>query len=605
MLKKSKYTLYEDQEISVTALLDKVQGGEKRILFVGATGSGKTAISAELKRRLHPKKMLFVVHRDILITQTIETLRKTGFPLELIGVIAGRYAENRNAPLQILSIQTAPRRSLDWFKWEIAFFDEAHTTGWSNWALKLQRENKDRPIVYLTATPWRLSKKQSFTDIVPKDNYVFAPLPTELIEKGRLTKPIYYKALEVKLTGVRKQGGDYKVSDLSVLCNNPEVISSGLKFWQERYPNERTVAFAVSVEHAETIVKMANEAGRKAVIVHGETPIPERDRHYKALKDHTIDMIVSVDCLSEGFDVPNIRCAWMLRPTLSKSKFYQQMGRAMRVADGKENCIILDQSGNIGRHSLVENLDKDDFYDSSDVATKEPPPPPICAERDLDTWDIIWNGEGCHAVIRGNPKICPHCGYVLPVRVDNKAIAIGEVVEVTALTQKNLHANPQCLDEKNFFITVMDKTFFMGWHPAAARHRFKDAFNVYPPFDYFWRWTRYRKKTAEQITIYLKGVDIRKKSGDSVEKTWLPKFTPPEDVPQSIEEIWRRITRYDEFEFLNNLVEPKGFKNNTMICKWKSTARPIDMAYGRSARPHFAEKISEICKQLIQVEFVA
>jgi superfamily II DNA or RNA helicase len=406
-LRKSNFTLYDDQEISVEALSDKVRSGEKRIMFVGATGSGKTAISAELKRRLYPRRMLFVVHRDILISQTIKTLEKTGFSPATIGVVAGRYKENRSALIQILSIQTAPRRSLEWFDWEIAFFDEAHTTGWSRWALDLHHHHPDRQILYLTATPWRLSKKQSFTDIVKEENYIFAPLPVELIRRGRLVQPIYYKALEIKLTGVKRQGGDYKVSDLSVVCNNPDVISAGLKFWQRNYPGERTIAFAVDVSHAENVTKMANEAGRKAVLVHGETPIHEREAHYANLRDHAIDMIVSVDCLSEGFDVPNIRCAWMLRPTLSKAKFYQQLGRAMRVSPGKENCIILDQSGNINRHSFVEELTHEDFLDSTSKSTGDRIPPPICAERDLDTWDIIWDGEGCHAVVGSKTKACP------------------------------------------------------------------------------------------------------------------------------------------------------------------------------------------------------
>jgi superfamily II DNA or RNA helicase len=557
MLKKSQYKLYEDQEISVAALLDKVRDGEKRILFVGATGSGKTAISAELKRRLHPRKMLFVVHRDVLIEQTIKTLVKSGFPLSSIGVIAGRYGENRKAPIQILSIQTAPRRSLHWFDWEVAFFDEAHTTGWSSWALKLHKENPDRPIIYLTATPWRLSKRQSFTNIVPKNNYIFAPLPSELTAKGRLVQPVYFKALEVELSKVGKQNGDYKVSDLSVVCNNPKVISSGLKFWQERYPNERTIAFAVSVEHAETVTKMANEAGRKAALVHGDTPIPERDRHYKALRDHRIDMVVSVGCLTEGFDVPNISCVWLLRPTLSKAIFYQQIGRGLRVAEGKTRCIILDQSGNIGKHKLVENLTTRDFYDVFNDE-KGDTPIRVCPE--------------CGAVSHPSYKECPCCGYEFPVNDENKAIAVGKIIEVTAATEKNLRANPQSLSPEEFFIFAMDEIFANEWHPIGAQYRFQDAFNTTPPKDFYWRWTRFRKITPDQLEAWLKSVDERRHSENKVQKTWLKKLTPPENTNKTFGQVWHELSaqRDKAYGLQLHLLEPVGIRGNVVILKTKT-----------------------------------
>jgi superfamily II DNA or RNA helicase len=531
-LKESGYTLYEDQESSVAALLDKVQSGVTQTVFVGATGSGKTAISAELKRRLFPRQMLFVVHRDILIKQTIKTLVKSGFDLSLIGVIAGGHKEHRHAPIQILSVQTAARRNIDWFHWDVAIFDEAHFTAWTTWAKKLRRSHHDKPMVYLTATPWRLSKKETFLQFVRKDNFVFAPLPGELIKMGRLCQPIYFSAETVNLSGIKKQMGDYATGELSVRCNDPDVINKGLKFWQDKYPNERAIAFCVDVSHAQSVTELANKAGRKAVIVHGDTPIKERERHYEALRCQDIDMIVSVDCLSEGFDVPNIRCVWMLRPTMSWAKAYQQMGRGLRVADGKSNCIILDQAGLLsGKDAfpLIEDLTQKDFYDEPKEPGKQNIPPRICIERDLDTWDEIWDGEGCHAIIGSKVKICPHCGYELPVRIDNKAIAVGAITEVKSGGTESVK-RASLSEQQKFFIKAMDEAYVMLWHPAAVRFRYKERFDTNPPTDYYQRWVKYRRLSALDIETWLKQVERRK--GTEVVSVWMPKLCPPEIYSQ-------------------------------------------------------------------------
>jgi hypothetical protein len=237
-----------------------------------------------------------------------------------------------------------------------------------------------------------------------------------------------------------------------------------------------------------------------------------------------------VDCLSEGFDVPNIRCVWLLRPSMSRSKVYQQIGRGLRTAEGKTDCIVLDQSGNLTIHPLIEDLDQEDFIERPE----KPKPaldmePRICIERDLKSWEKIWDGDGCHAIIGTKVKICPHCGYELPVRIDDKAIAIGEVVEVIPESEKPAPVLSE-QQKKEIFISTMDMVFANKWHPAAARFRFKESVGHTPPQDYFWRWVRYRDKSPQQITAWLTAVDKKKGTGQQTLTTWLKKLTPPDQA---------------------------------------------------------------------------
>lgn len=571
LLRPSVYTPKPDQSVSIAALLDKVRNGDKRILFLGATGSGKTVIASELKRALFPAKMLFVVHRDRLIFQTMATLQKAGFPLQEIGVIAGKYQENRFAKIQIISLQTAVRRNIDWFKWEYVFFDEGHTTGFSTWGKKLAKANPRKTAIYLTATPWRLSKKECFEQLVPREHWVFAPLPGKLMEMGRLVQCRYYQAQEIDTSGVRVQAGDYALGELSVAAKDKRIVEAGLRFFKENYPCARTIVFCVDVSHAEFVEKIAKKRGRKTAIVTSNTPVEDprrshnpregtREYYYAQIAAGTIDMLISVDCLSEGFDVPNIVCGWGLRPTKSPSKFYQQLGRILRTAEGKEFAVFLDQASNLlyedkngrkrGKFPFVEDLTKEDSYDEANFDKGDRPPARICIERDPFTWAVPEQPNGCGGIVTPKAAICPHCGYELPVR--QKKVTAGEIVALNGegtKKEKPPKLSPEELAEKEkaiqiTFILKMNEAFEKRWSPGAAyvaclkKHGRRLPRNS----DYYRRWIAYNKaisekhgtpflQTPEGVMEWLEAVDRHRGEEGALTKAWFPRFYPQlEDV---------------------------------------------------------------------------
>lgn len=261
---------------------DSLTGGSKRPLIVAATGSGKTVVMAKLLSDFvsHGLRCLVLVHLDILVPQTAEKLE--AFGLEH-GFIKANYAENRNAPVQIASIQTLPRRR--WWrshKFDVVLLDEAHRTAWSRIANQLMNEILPQAwFIGLTATPFRLSSKQGMGDKF--DSLICAPLPAQLMQMGYLVRPVYYGTAELDLKNVRITAGDYDESDLSIVCNQPEVIKSAISEYQRLGLGERCLAFSVDVSHARNLAQAARDAGIPAAAVDGATPIPTRREYYNAL----------------------------------------------------------------------------------------------------------------------------------------------------------------------------------------------------------------------------------------------------------------------------------------------------------------------------------
>ena len=524
-IKESFFKLRPYQETAVASLENALNQGIKRILLVAPTGSGKTAISSELKRRYcetalkegRRPVLLFVVHVLPLIEQTINTLIATGFDPSIIGVIGGNYPENRNASIQIISLAATSHRDLSWLDWDVCFFDEGHTTGFQQWGVQLSEQNPDRQIIYLTATTWRLSKREAFQQLVPEENWLFAPMPSELIAMGALATPRYFKELAIDTSSISVHGGEFSRQELSIASNDRKVIEAGLRFWQNNYPDERTIVFCVDVTHAESVAKIAKEWGRKVAIVTSGTKVSKdkenpgegtREYYYKALDAGIIDMIVSVDCLSEGFDCKNIRCGWGLRPTKSTSKFYQQLGRILRPHPDKPDAIFLDQAGNLlyedengnvkGRFPLVEDLIPDDFKDELNLKKGKRPPPRICIERNPWTWEIPEHPKGCGNVVSPLAKICPSCGFVLPVR--KRRTASTTIVEVEGKKGKSKKLPPtkeQIHEWKWYSVELFNTAYERRYKPGYPFMQFRERFRKNIPREYYKGWAQKYKKLPE------------------------------------------------------------------------------------------------------------
>ena len=201
----------------------------------------------------------------------------------------------------------------------------------------------------LTATPCRLNGK-GFTDLF--DVLVQSWSVPEFISKGRLAT---YDFVSIKSDGVtqrlidslQKRGadGDYQNKEMDMLLNKKPSIERLYRSLEEFGKDRKGIVYAINISHAQKITKLYQEHGVKAIAIDSKTPATERQQYIEAFKKGDIQVLVNVDIFSEGFDCPDVEFVQLARPTLSLAKYLQMVGRGLRVAKGKKNCLIIDNVG--------------------------------------------------------------------------------------------------------------------------------------------------------------------------------------------------------------------------------------------------------------------
>ena len=201
----------------------------------------------------------------------------------------------------------------------------------------------------LTATPCRLNGK-GFTDLF--DVLVQSWDVPEFISKGRLAT---YDFVSIKSDGVtqrlidslQKRGadGDYQNKEMDMLLNKKPSIERLYQSLEEFGKDRKGIVYAINISHAQKITKLYQEHGVKAIAIDSKTPATERQQDIEAFKKGDIQVLVNVDIFSEGFDCPDVEFVQLARPTLSLAKYLQMVGRGLRVAKGKKNCVIIDNVG--------------------------------------------------------------------------------------------------------------------------------------------------------------------------------------------------------------------------------------------------------------------
>ena len=310
------------------------------------TGTGKTylltAVIDSFVSNNPMEKVWIVAHRRELVSQIDETVRK----------FHSYYASNTSSLLssvKAMSIQWLMRH-YDEIEEEpgMIVIDEAHHA-----LAKTYKEMWERfpnaKFLGLTATPCRLNGK-GFTDLF--DILVQSWSVPEFISKGRLAT---YDFVSIKSDGVtqrlidslQKRGadGDYQNKEMDMLLNKKPSIERLYQSLEEFGRDRKGIVYAINISHAQKITKLYQEHGVKAIAIDSKTPAVERQQDIEAFKKGDIQVLVNVDIFSEGFDCPDVEFVQLARPTLSLAKYLQMVGRGLRVAKGKKNCVIIDNVG--------------------------------------------------------------------------------------------------------------------------------------------------------------------------------------------------------------------------------------------------------------------
>lgn len=407
------------------SLLDQVKThlkkGSKSPLLVLPTGAGKTIIFSELSKYLtqQGKKVLILVHRRELVKQACNKLDAIN---TTYGVIAPTY-KSTNDLLQVASVYTLSRRmhKLNYAP-DYIIFDEAHHVAAKTW-VEVVDFYKDAIRIGVTATPMRLDNK-------PLGNYfdtlLKGPEVKELVKENYLCKhKVYAAPSQLDFSKLKLKRNDYMKKDIAKLMKDPVIVGNAVDHYKKYLLNKPTVVFCVDIPHATIILDRFLKAGIKAALLTGETPQIERDKILNNLAKNIIHVVISIDVISEGTDLPCVEGAILLRPTNSESLYRQQVGRVLRPAEGKE-AIVLDHVNNTLTHGFIDEYREWSLTDESEEATGKKSiklSMKICKE--------------CGHVFEFQ-KVCPACGYSMSKK---ELVEIEGQLEELRKTRENLVKN--------------------------------------------------------------------------------------------------------------------------------------------------------------------
>ena len=435
-------------------------------LCVAPTGAGKTILGADLCLRgvKHDRRILFCATQIDLIHQTRDKLVSAGLPKSEIGLIQGESDETRDAPVQVASLQTlADRRWWKKYPYDVAIFDEAHTSIYYQVAQRVLDARPDAKILGLTATPYSAHKKKSLADFF--DSLVTVATPRELMAQGYLVPAKYYAAgIEPDTSNVTiASTGDYDTDELQQACNTPLLIADALQWRDKLAAGRPTIAFCTGIKHARAVADVANGRGIPAAVVTGATSRADRRRLYGQLRSGDIQLLASVGVLTTGFDEPAVSCVMLMRKTTSRILHEQMIGRGLRPLLGKNDCIVLDQARNCLAHGTPEMIWQytlDPSVDDRNAAEAGLRCCPACSNYSRD------------------PQQCDACGFeFVPIDLaasaasDSDGVPTGEqFFGFRRLTIAATQADAARDAYRQFRRRAFDRGYKFGW----AYHRFKE-----------------------------------------------------------------------------------------------------------------------------------
>jgi len=449
------------QQTAIAMLRQSLGKGNKRVMVKAPTGFGKTIIAAHIidMARQKGNRVIFCVNAISLVDQTAQKFAEEG--IEGIGVIQGQHEMTNYAmPVQIASVQTLQRRrSIP--DADLVIIDESHN--WFKFYGEWMKRWDAIPFIGLSATPYTKGLGNYYQDLI-------IPVTTEdLISEGWLSPFRVYAPAHPDLTGVRTLAGDYHEGDLSKAMDKSPLIADIVTMWKKYGEDRQTLCYGVNRAHAKHIKQEFESAGIPCGYIDSYTEMDERRQIAKHFKDGDIRIICNVGVLTTGIDW-DVRCIILARPTKSEMLFQQIIGRGLRTAEGKQDCIIIDHSDTHLRLGFVTDIDykHEKLCDGkpkkkSEQGPKEDPLPKECSK--------------CHYLKPPKVHVCPQCGFK-PEKQSDVEVVEGELSELKRKKSNNRQHTPE--QKANFYAELVHYGRQKGYKPGWSSNKYKEKYGVWP-----------------------------------------------------------------------------------------------------------------------------
>jgi DNA repair protein RadD len=330
--------------------------------------SGKSLVIADIASRLEGPLLVFQPSKEIL-QQNFAKLQSYGiFDCGCYSASVGCKDINR---ITFATIGSVMNHMSDFDCFKNIIIDECHYVNSKSGQYKQFIEAKNRQVVGLTATPYRLDRAEGgsilkfLTRVRPRifSKVIYCCQIGELLSKGYLADLHYYDLTELDLRRVRSNstGADYDERSLLAeyeRCGFYDKLSNTVvKVLQPKsgIPRKGVLVFTAFTKEARQLVDKLQSLRINAAIVTGETPKKEREAILEGFKRREIKVVANVGVLTTGFDYPALDTVVLARPTKSLGIYYQMVGRAIRPFEGKDGWIV-DLSGNYSRFGNVADL---------------------------------------------------------------------------------------------------------------------------------------------------------------------------------------------------------------------------------------------------------
>lgn len=341
---------------------------DKNGLIIIPTGGGKSLILADIASRLEGSLLVFQPSKEILQQNFAKLQSYRIIDCGCYSASVGRKDINRITFATIGSVMNN-MRDFDCFKNIIV--DEAHYVNSKAGQYKKFIEAKNRQVVGLTATPYRLDKcaggsmLKFLTRTRPRifSKVIYCCQIGELLSKGFLANLSYYDITSIDLRRVRSNstGADYDEKSLIAEYERSgfydKLSNTVVKVMQPKsgIPRKGILVFTAFRKESESLVSKLQSLGIKAAIVTCDTPKREREDILQRFKKGEIKVVSNCGTLTTGFDYPELDTVILARPTKSLALFYQMVGRAIRPSEGKIGWVV-DMAGNYSRFGNVADL---------------------------------------------------------------------------------------------------------------------------------------------------------------------------------------------------------------------------------------------------------